>query len=92
MVHITQHAIDRYKQRIEDVSDELVKLALTTPAIEAAAQMGVQCKILRPDGWRVVVKGGAVVTVEPTQSNRPSAAKMKRMARNAKRKRNVGHG
>ena len=88
MVRISQHAIERYQQRVEPVSDELAEKALQTPAVKAAANLGCECKVLRPDGWRVVVVDGTVVTVEPTQKSRPSVAKMKRMSRNRKRKQN----
>lgn len=85
MVHITRHAIERYQQRVEPVSESIAREALTAPAVRAAARMGCNCKVLRPDGWRIVVKNGSVVTVEPTQNQRPPISKMKRMARNAKK-------
>lgn len=66
MLRVTRHAIERYQERVADVSDEQAEAALSSPAIQAAASFG--CEYVRlATGHRVVVKDNAVVTVQPRE-------------------------
>lgn len=86
-IPVTRHAIKRYQKRVENVSKEIVIERLTTPAIEAAANLPCQSRIVLSNGCRAVINYGKVITVIPPAGTRPSKAKMKRMARNTKKAR-----
>lgn len=59
---ITGHAIKRYRERIDDVSDAEAMSRLTTPLVQAAIAVGAK-SIALPGGGRVVLANGHVVTV-----------------------------
>lgn len=61
---VTDHAIERYRERVEDIPDECVIARLTGPLFDLAARMGGRAVIL-PSGHRVVCSSVAVVTVLP---------------------------
>lgn len=71
-IHVSSHAISRYRERVEPVSyDEAIK-ALSSPAIEAAVRFGAGYVRLGT-GQRVVIKLGAVITVlEAKFRNKPN--------------------
>lgn len=60
--HITRHAIDRYRERVEFVSDEAIRERLSTPSIRAAIRFGVRV-IRLGSGAKLVVTDGKIVTV-----------------------------
>lgn len=61
---VSQHAIERYQQRVADVSEAEAEAALSTPAIKAAAAFGAEFVRLGT-GHRVTLQNGVVVTVQP---------------------------
>ena len=66
MIHITHHAITRYLERVDPrATDEQIRAALTSAAVQLAAQQNCQCSVKLPGGQRIVVKDGAVITVKP---------------------------
>ena len=63
-LHITAHAIDRYRQRVSNVSIDDARIALTSPAISRAADFGAPYVRLGT-GQRIVIVDHVVVTVLP---------------------------
>ncbi|ALC12494.1 hypothetical protein [Sphingopyxis sp. 113P3] len=61
---VTDHAITRYRERVEDIPDECIVQTLTGPQFDMVAKMGGGSVIL-PSGHRVVCSAIAVVTVLP---------------------------
>lgn len=68
--HITDHAIERYRERVADIPEPEILAALDTPAVQAAAELGGECYVRLPSGQRIVVKDHTVVTVTPRQPRR----------------------
>ena len=68
-LHITQHAIDRYRERVADMPDQAIVAQLTTDAVLAAARFGAPYVRL-PTGQRIVIQRGAVVTILPNDTPR----------------------
>lgn len=63
MIHVTQHAIERFVERVGGNADQ-ARAALTTPFIEAAAKFGAKYVRLGT-GHRVVIDQGRIITVLP---------------------------
>jgi hypothetical protein len=63
-LHVSKHAVERYQQRVADVTEAEAVAALSTPAIQAASEFGAEY-IRLGSGHRVVVKDGVVITVQP---------------------------
>lgn len=63
-MHVTHHAIERFQERIRNVSDAEAIAALTTPAILRAAAFGAKFVRLG-SGHRVVIADDSIVTVLP---------------------------
>lgn len=62
MPHLTGHAIERYRERVEFISDEAIREKLSTPGIRAAIAFGV--RIIRLGcGAQLVIEDRKVVTV-----------------------------
>jgi hypothetical protein len=61
---VTRHAMDRYRERVEDVPDGEIVARLKEPVFQRAAEFGAPFVRL-PEGQRVVIRGLAVVTVTP---------------------------
>jgi hypothetical protein len=71
-VHITIHAIERYRERVPDAaqwSDDQIRAALDSPAVRAAAQIGARYVRLH-GGQRIVIQDATVVTVMPSDNYR----------------------
>ena len=64
MLHITRHAIMRYQERVADLPDDAVRIALSSPTIQCAAEFGAR-QVKLSGGQRVVLDGDTVVTVVP---------------------------
>lgn len=62
LLHVTSHAIARYRERVAPVPEAEAARALRTPAVAAAARFGAPWVRL-PGGQRVVLRGAVVVTV-----------------------------
>lgn len=78
MIHVTGHAIQRYRERVANVPDDEVRARLSIPAVEFAVKFGAPFVRL-PTGQRVVIEGGAIVTVLPKE-HRPSAMRRRERA------------
>jgi hypothetical protein len=65
MIHVTRHAAERFLERVDGrlTLAEAIE-ALSSPAIQRAAQFGAPCVRLGT-GQRVVLEGWHVVTVLP---------------------------
>lgn len=63
-LHITDHAMLRYRQRVADVPNDAIQAALSGRAFEAGANYP-RCAVILPTGHRAVMRSGAVITVLP---------------------------
>lgn len=63
-IHITSHAISRYRERVSPVSYDAARLALSCAAVELAASIGAPFVKLGT-GQHIVVRDHAVITVLP---------------------------
>ena len=62
---ITDHAIERYQQRVEPVCAKTARARLAdNQAIQTAVQFGATGVIL-PKGQRVIIKDAAIITIVP---------------------------
>lgn len=63
---ITDHALVRYLERVEGVDVESIRRYLLTENVRVAASMtdatGARSTVVHPDGFRLVLQGGKVVT------------------------------
>lgn len=64
MVHVTLHAMQRYRERIADIPDAEIVAAIDTPAVNRCAAFG-DCSVKLASGHRLVIKERTVVTVTP---------------------------
>ncbi|MFK4871643.1 hypothetical protein [Novosphingobium sp. ZW T3_23] len=64
MIHVSSHAVSRYRERVAPVSYDEAVAALSTPTIERAAAFGARYVRL-PTGQRIVLDCDRVVTVLP---------------------------
>lgn len=78
-VHVTRHAIERYRERVADVSDERAVEALTSRAIELADDFGAPVVRLG-GGQRVVLKNHSVITVLPAERAQTIASQRRGLA------------
>jgi hypothetical protein len=63
-LHVSNHAVLRYQERVAPVSMEQAREILSSPAIQRAAEFGATYVRLGT-GQRVVIQGQTVVTVQP---------------------------
>lgn len=61
---VTDHAVERYRERVADLPDRAIRAALSSDAFEAAARFGAPFVKL-PTGQRALIRDYAVVTVLP---------------------------
>lgn len=66
-MRVSAHAIQRYRERVRDMSDEQIIVALSGRAFVACAAIGRGAVVL-PSGHRAIVANGSVVTVLPKGS------------------------
>lgn len=66
-LHISTHAIERFRERVANLSDDMILAALSSPAIRAAASLGAECNVRLPTGQRIAVKDHTVITVLPAE-------------------------
>lgn len=68
-IYITQHAIERYQQRVQACNDDDARTALSSPTIMRALAFG--CPYVKlGTGQRIVIEDGAVITVLPIETLR----------------------
>lgn len=64
-IHVTQHAVQRYQERVSNLPDEQVRASLAAnPAVRRAVNFGAPFVKL-PGGQRVVLYKGRVITILP---------------------------
>lgn len=63
IVHVTRHAIERFRQRVEDLLVRSVIKRLTTPTIRKAVEFGAS-GVRLGSGHLVVIQGSTIVTVK----------------------------
>lgn len=63
-LHVSSHAIERYQERIANVSDDEARAALSSRAIQLAASFGARFVRLAT-GHRVAIADNTVTTVLP---------------------------
>lgn len=68
-LHVTQHALDRFKERVADLPDETIRTILTAPVFHVAADFGAEWVRLAT-GQRVAVRDHCIVTVLPAENYR----------------------
>lgn len=73
-LYVTDHAIQRYCERVAEVSANAAICALSNPVIRKAAAFGARYVILS-GGQRVVLQNGRVVTVLPKGWSKACALK-----------------
>lgn len=61
-LHVTQHAIERFIERVAPVTPEEARAALSTDTITKAAEFGAIAVTLGT-GQRIVINNGAIITV-----------------------------
>lgn len=64
IVHVTWHAIERYRERVRDVSVPAARAALSGPTFIKAIEIGAPFVKLA-DGQHAVIVDGRVITVLP---------------------------
>lgn len=67
-MRVSAHAIQRYRERVADMPDDQIIVALSGRAFLACAAIGRGAVIL-PSGHRAVVQAGTVVTVLPHRAH-----------------------
>lgn len=67
-VTVSRHAMDRYRERVANVSDREIFEALTTPTFELAVELGAPMVKL-PGGHHAVLREDTVVTVLPSDAS-----------------------
>ena len=67
-MHISNHAIERYRERVADLPDRAIIANLDTPAIRVAASLGAECHVRLASGQRIVVKDCTVISVLPAEN------------------------
>ncbi len=78
MIIITNHAIQRFQERVKNLPPEEVCAILSGRAFQAAAQIGATFVRLGT-GHRVVIREGSIVTVlRPTWKHNPGSIEMER--------------
>lgn len=75
-VFVTDHAIERYRERVGPMPESAIRQILTSDVITAAAALG--CKSVKIDGGvRAIIKDGGVVTVVPSHRFKPRKKRRK---------------
>jgi hypothetical protein len=67
-ITVTRHAMDRYRERVADLPDREIFARLSGPAFTLAVELAAPMVKL-PGGQHAVLRGGAVVTVLPTEAS-----------------------
>ena len=75
-VRVSQHAIDRYIERVEPVTEDAARSILSSDIIQAAAKIGCP-HVKMPCGCSAVIANNTVVTVV-TKTVKPFEGKKKR--------------
>lgn len=68
-VHVTAHAIERYRRRVENVSEAEAIARLSGPVVEQAVSAGC-CAVILASGHKLVLVENRVVTVKPRHKDK----------------------
>jgi hypothetical protein len=68
-VHVSKHALERYRRHIFDAADTEIVRRLNSASILKAAKLGA-ASVLLPCGQKVVLKGYCVVTITPKSKHK----------------------
>lgn len=68
MVHISDHAVLRYLERVHHLDIEAIRDEMRCPALDTASRIGCNTVILG-NGARLRLKGQHVVTVVPKRGS-----------------------
>lgn len=63
-IHVTGHAVSRYRERVEAVTFDVAMARLSSPTIRKAIEIGCP-SVKLPGGQRVIIEGNSIVTVHP---------------------------
>ena len=74
---VTDHALVRYIERVKGIDVEALRGEILTDGRRAAIKRYGSLKIPLPDGARVVVKEGVIVTVSPKRQPKVNHSKVK---------------
>lgn len=66
---VTDHAVQRYRERVRNCSDSEARTALSSMAVHAAVSIGAPYVRL-PTGQRILIHGGVIITVLPSNTAR----------------------
>lgn len=69
VIRVSGHAVERYQERVANVSHDDAVAALSSPFIQAASDFGARFVRL-PSGHRVCLEDGVVLTVLPADHYR----------------------
>ncbi len=64
MIHVTAHAIDRFRERIADLPEETIRALLSAEPIRQAADFGANW-VRIAGGHRICLRGHTVTTILP---------------------------
>lgn len=69
-VHVTQHAIDRFREWVGDVPDDDARRSLRCPIVQMAVEFAgnAECFVRLATGQRITIRGGVVITVLPAEN------------------------
>jgi len=59
---VTRHAMDRYRERVADLTDREIFTVLSGPTFELAAEIGAPFVKL-PSGHRALIRDSTVITI-----------------------------
>lgn len=68
-LHVTQHAVERFQERVSNVTDAEAREALSSPTVRKAAEFGAPYVKLGT-GQRIVLERDRVITVLPADNPR----------------------
>lgn len=81
-IHVTQHAIDRFIQRVARVTRAEAVIALSSPAVHCADRFGAPFVRLGT-GQRIVIHDHTVITVLPKDTSPASLDRRREICRRA---------
>jgi hypothetical protein len=65
MLHVTAHAIERYRERVENVPTDEIHRRLSGRAFDIASSIGAD--VILPTGHRAVIRSGLIITILPSK-------------------------
>lgn len=75
MIHVTQLAVQRFQEQIDNLPDDAVRAILSTPAFDKAAEFGAK-RVILAHGHRAILEGGSVITVIAARRRRHRSVRL----------------